>query len=529
MLRQLYILCGFICLGNSPVLSQSPSPSSYPATVSVHLDQRIGAISPYIYGQYLEHVQRDDQCIYPSLWDNQSPFADKSGLRRDVIAAARELGVPVVRWPGGCFADVYDWEDGIGPQSERPVRINKHWGGEEPNHFGTDEFLRWCQLVGTEAYINANLGTGTLDDCLNWLEYCNGNTSTPQGKRRKANGHSKPYDVAFWGIGNETFAKWEAGYMDAKTYAATLTEWAGAVRQQSPKTKIMAVGSMSADVPEWDRALLDQAGHLFDYLTFHAYGVCNGNRADYESVAFTPVYFEQRLRKMIAVLDEFAWKRTNQEPIRISMDEWNIRHHRDGGLTRKDPRTQQDAVFAAGVLNTMIRLSPRVGMANYVFLVNGNGVMLVNSNQVVKTPLFHLFKQYGEWMQGDALNATVNSPMIQPPTPSAHYPNYKFPADFKSPESPYLDVTAALKDRNTLAVAIVNRHGHSSANVELDLPKGFVPQTVWTLHHEDIFAANSFDAPDRVSPTVRQLNGNKWSSPPHSVSIILCKRSGGFF
>ena len=143
-----FILVGSFCAGT---LAQA----QYSAKVSVQIDKPIGRISPYIYGQYLEHVQREDECIYPSIWDDKSPFADKSGLRKDVIAAARELGVPVVRWPGGCFADVYHWRDGIGPQEKRPVRENKHWGGEEPNNFGTDEFLRWCKLVGTDAYINA--------------------------------------------------------------------------------------------------------------------------------------------------------------------------------------------------------------------------------------------------------------------------------------------------------------------------------------------------------------------------------------
>lgn len=123
-------------------------------------------------------------------------------------------------------------KDGIGPQSQRPVRENKHWGGEEPNNFGTDEFLAWCEQVGADAYINANLGTGTLQECLDWLEYCHGAPDSPQGKRRAANRRSEPYEVDFWGLGNETFGKWEAGNMDAPTYSKTLTKWAAAVREK---------------------------------------------------------------------------------------------------------------------------------------------------------------------------------------------------------------------------------------------------------------------------------------------------------
>jgi alpha-L-arabinofuranosidase len=494
-----------LLLGGVSVANSATS-SNYAATVSVDLDQRIGAINACIYGQYLEHVQREDECIYPSIWDSKSEFANETGLRRDVIAAAKELGVPVVRWPGGCFADVYQWKDGIG--KARPVRENKHWGGEEPNHFGTDEFLRWCKLVGSDAYINANLGTGTLDECLDWLNYCNATNQR----------------VQFWGIGNETFAPWEAGHMDAKTYSETLAKWAHAVREKSPRIKIMAVGSMSADDSDWDRAVLEKAGNEIDYLTIHNYGISTGNRSDFEAVAFTPVYFEQRLRKMLSVVAEFSARRTNAEPIRLALDEWNIRHQKNGKLDRRDPRTQQDAVFAAGVLNSMIRLSPHVAMANYVFLVNGNGMMLVNSNQIVKTPLFHLFKQYGEWMRGDALVTKVDCLMVQPPTPKAHYPKYEFPADFKAPESPYLDAIAAMRDENILIIALVNRHEAAAAKVVLKLPRGFVPQKIWALHHEDVFAANTFANPYLVTPNIRPMKESKLNCPAHSVSLIYCER-----
>lgn len=497
----IWALCGGWISGASV-----EGPSSYDAKVSVDLNQPIGVINRNIYGQYLEHVEREDESIYPSIWDNTSKFADETGLRRDVIAAAKELGVPVVRWPGGCFADVYHWRDGIGPQESRPNRENKHWGGMEPNHFGSDEFLRWCQLVGCESYINVNLGTGTLKECLDWLKYCN----------------SPDQRVAFWGIGNETFGKWEAGHMDAETYATTLASWASAVREKDESVKIVGVGSMSADDSSWDRAVLGKTADKIDFLTIHNYGVSTGRSEDYEAFVFTPVYFEQRLRKMLAVVDEFSAKRANREPIRLALDEWNIRHYQNGKFNRQDPRTQQDAVFAAGVLNSLIRLSPRVAMANYVFLVNGNGVMLVNSNQVVKTPLFHLFKQYGEWMHGDALVTKVDCPTVRPPSPQAHSLEFVAPADYRAPESPYLDVVAA-RNANGLTIALVNRHATDVAKVMLDLPQGFAPQKVWTLHDDDLFAANTFQNPERVTPVIQSTEGDQWNCPPHSISLIFCE------
>lgn len=488
-------------------LVAAPAESNYSAIVTIDAGRGLGPISPHIYGQYLEHVQREDECIYPSIWDDTSPFADALGLRRDVMAAARELGVPVVRWPGGCFADVYHWRDGVGSQSRRPVRTNAHWGGEEPNHFGTDEFLRWCREVGSAAYINANLGTGTLEECLAWLDYCNATN------RR----------VQFWGIGNETFGEWEAGHMDAATYARTLAQWAAAVRRADPQIQILGVGSMSANNPQWDRAVLRRAGNLIDLLTIHAYGYSTGAPDEFLAIAFTPVYFEHRLRKILRVMDEFAAHRTNATPVRLALDEWNIRHYRDGQLNRRSPRTLQDAVFVAGVLNAMVRLSPRVAMANYVFLVNGNGVMLVNRDQIVRTPLFHVFQQYGRWMCGEALPATVVCPTTTPPPPQAHTPKHKPPADFRPVAQPWLDVAAARQADGTLSVALVNRHPDAAARTTLQLPRGYSAIKVWTLFDADVFAANTFAEPNRLRPEVKELTERFWTCPPHSVSLILCK------
>src|SRR5690606_34662235 len=159
----------------------------------------VGEISPHIYGQYLEHVEAHEETIYPSLWNAQHPAADAMGVRTDVTSEVRKLGVPIVRWPGGCFADVYHWEDAIGPQEQRKPKPNLHWKGMESNQFGTDEFLRWCELAGVEPYINVNLGSGTLDEALRWLEYCNGAADTPQGKRRAENGRVEPWGVKYWG------------------------------------------------------------------------------------------------------------------------------------------------------------------------------------------------------------------------------------------------------------------------------------------------------------------------------------------
>ncbi|MDF2720494.1 MAG: alpha-N-arabinofuranosidase [Paenibacillus sp.] len=496
-------------------------------TVTLFPNRKLGEISPYIYGQYFEHVEN---CIYPSVWDGSSPKSNETGLREDVIEAVKELGAPIVRWPGGCFADFYHWEDGIGPRHERPVRKNFHWGGLESNQFGTDEFLEWCRLVGTEPYLNLNLGTGTLDEALRWQDYCNGKDDTSDVLRRKANGHEEPYGVRYWGIGNETFGDWEAGCMDAETYGRTLANWARFLRQHQPGVKLLGVGSIYGNNPEWDRTVLKHAGRLLDYLTFHLYGstLDRTTGEEYNNVVYTPAFFEQRARRVISDLEHMRQANKWSRPVRISMDEWNIRHYErsENGridLNRHSMRNLQDALFAAGIFNTMIRLSPHIGMANYVFLVNGNGVLRVNETDVLKTSLYYVFQQFARWMQGTAVDVHVDGPRESDWRPQVNRPNDPN-ADNANIHPNVLDAAAAVHDDGTIAVSLVNRSHDESGEVQLNLPDGFVIRQVWTLHHEHVYAGNDFVQPDRLKPTVQTVNdaANRWTCPPHSIVLLLC-------
>lgn len=502
--------------------------------ITVLEGNRPGLINPYIYGQYLEHLE---DCIYPCIWDERSPFADEWGNRQDVIAAVRELGAPIVRWPGGCFADFYHWEDGIGPGAERPVRRNFHWGGLESNRFGTDEFLRWCESIGTEPYINFNLGTGTLDEALRWMDYAIGEDDTADVRRRRANGREQPYRVRHWGIGNETYGPWEAGQMDAEAYGKKLRNWSEFVRKMQPDAQILGVGSHGGGLARgydgsdanWDRAVLREAGHRIDYLTFHLYGssVDRVSGEEYENVAYTPAYFEKRLRRMLAAIDEYS-DTSGARPVRISMDEWNIRHYVPDGdgkyrLNRGSPRNLQDAVFTAGVLNAMIRLSPRVAMANYVFLVNGNGVMKASDTEVLKTPLYYVFQQYARWFAGEAAAIVSEGPVKTGIRPQVNNPGFVC-EETDDLAAPVVDAAASWNPDGTLAVSLVNRHPAEAAEARLALPEGYAPLEAWTLHHADVYAANDFGAHDRVVPVqsdVREWSG-AWSCPAHSVVLLRC-------
>lgn len=476
----------------------------------------------------MEHL---DDCIYPSVWDDSSPLSDETGLRKDVVEALRQLSVPVVRWPGGCFADIYHWEDGVGPRTKRPVRRNWNWGGLESNQFGTDEFINWCRQIGAEPYINVNLGSGTLVEALRWIDYCNGTLESQDVLNRKANGRAEPYGVKYWGIGNETWSSWEVGQMDADSYARTLKNWLHFIQQNEPDAELLAVGSSGGRDPSWDRKVLETAGNQFHYLTTHlyAYSVDREQGKEYYPIVFSPVYFRQSLEQMLKTVDECEL-RTDRE-MRLAMDEWNIRHFVQVGennyrLLRNSPRNLQDALFAAGILNMMIQLSPRIGMANYVFLINSNGVMNVSPSRIVKSPLFYVFQQYARWMQGTAVESVVNSPECIAPLPQLNHPLRR--SHYPPKKVGYLDSAAACHDDGTLVLSLINRHQSESMHVKLVLPDGYGAKEQWTLHHSNIYAANDMTNPDQVIPVTERIQEKveTIACPAHSLILVRCTRNG---
>ena len=417
-------------------------------------------ISPDIYGQYLEHVE---DCVEPGLITEQ-------GLSEDVIEAARDLGVPAIRWPGGCFADVYHWRDGIGP--DRPARPNWHWGnGEvESNRFGTHEFLDWCEQVGATPYINVNLGSGDLIEALRWLDYCSGSADTADVLARRANGRTDPWRVGYWGIGNETWGSWEAGWMDAGRYADVLDNWAGFFHKYDPDATIVGVGSSEGLDPDWDRTVLQRAGSQLGLLSLHVYAATVIGEADQRRSGLVqfPSYLEQRITAMAGLVREH--NRVNGHDVGIALDEWNIRHWRraaDGyHLDRADPRSGSDALCAAGFFHSMIKNADVVRMANYVFLVNGNGVLDARGGGCRPTTLAAIFQAYRRNLHGAALPVTVDGgPVVPTARLASGHPDGVADGRASAQQTalsampstlPALDVVAS-RAENVIRLALINR------------------------------------------------------------------------
>ena len=203
--------------------------------IAVDPARRVGRLDRNVFGGFVEHLGR---CVYGGLYDEGSPLSDAEGFRIDVLDLLRELRMGVLRWPGGNFASNYHWTDGIGPKESRPHRPELAWGGVDTNSFGTDEFLRYCATLGTDPYICLNMGTGTLEEALGWIEYCNEERRTHWAQRRAANGRAEPYGVTYWGLGNEMYGHWQVGALSAEEYVAEATRWARAIRMLDPDVKL---------------------------------------------------------------------------------------------------------------------------------------------------------------------------------------------------------------------------------------------------------------------------------------------------
>ena len=207
--------------------------------IDIDLDRRIAPIDRRIFGQFIEHLGR---CIYGGIYDEGSPLSDAQGFRRDVLDAIRPLRIPILRWPGGNFVSGYHWIDGVGPKSERPRKSELAWLAEEPNRFGTDEFIAYCRAIDAEPFICVNMGSGTMDEAQAWVEYANGTGNTHWANLRRRHGHAEPYGVRYWGLGNEMWGSWQIGNSSAEDYVKKARSFATVMKRTDPTIQLIGCG-----------------------------------------------------------------------------------------------------------------------------------------------------------------------------------------------------------------------------------------------------------------------------------------------
>lgn len=416
----------------------------------------LGDLDRNVFGGFVEHLGR---CVYGGIFDEGSPLADEHGFRKDVLGLLRELRPAVLRWPGGNFVSNYHWSDGIGPAGERPRRPELAWGGEEPNRFGTDEFLAYCAELGAAPYICLNMGTGTLAEALAWVEYCNGAGDTAWARRRRAGGRERPYGVRYWGLGNEMYGSWQVGAVSAEEYVREATRWARAIRMLDPDAVLVSCGMTGWS--DWDRVVVDGLAPLVDLHSIHLYT----GSADYWTNVLQPHQAERAIRGTRALIERAAYNQSITRPPRIAYDEWNVWFRtRDGALEER--YTFADALAVATYLNIFVRNCAWVRMANLAQLVNAIAPVVTTPQTAVTQPIYHPLLLHARAALDQAVDVHVTGPQVEP-LAGEHRSRWPHRVADLGPFD--LVDAAATAGRGRLAVTLVNRGPDAPETAELVL------------------------------------------------------------
>ncbi len=368
----------------------------------INVDIRKGKIDKNIYGHFSEHLGR---CIYEGLWvGRDSPIPNQNGIRSDVVNALRKIKIPVLRWPGGCFADEYHWKDGIGKYENRPKMVNVHWGGVvENNHFGTHEFLELCEMIGAEPYICGNVGSGTVQEMREWIEYLTFDGKSPMADLREKNGRSNPWKIKFFGVGNENWGC--GGNMRAEYYADLFRRYSCYIRDFSGNKIYKIAGGAPGDNYNWTEVLMREASKFMDGISLHHYTVPGpdwqnkGSATDFTEHDWIKtmkktLYMDELITKHSAIMDKYD----PNKRIGLIVDEWGTWYDVEPGtnpgfLYQKN--TLRDALVAAITLNIFNNHCDRVKMANIAQTVNVlQAIIHTEGEKMILTPTYHIFDMY---------------------------------------------------------------------------------------------------------------------------------------
>lgn len=483
------------------------------ATIKIDIDHVIDAIDPHIYGIFMEPIgfnrpELKFNTLYGPLYDPKSPIADKNGFRTDMLDAARELQLTQMRWPGGNFVANYDWRDGIGPKEKRPRRMDLAWGVVESNQVGTDEWVQLNKEIGTENVVCINMGTGTLQDALAWVQYCNAPVGSYWADKRAENGHPEPYGIKYWCLGNEVDgAPWIMGYKNADDYVKFAIEAAKVMSHSSPDTKLEFIANGpsnykdSLDWVDWTWTVVKNLYGIADYLSMHRYWDNTDNY--YVFVGERALDLDERINIIagqIKAVDAIRKKK----PMYISVDEW-APPFRGGHLS---------TLALAQYFNAFIRHADMVKMANYTLLTS---ILSRDpkTDATYKSPAFHAFKLFSTRCRGTALATAVNCDTFRT---SDHYAHI-----------PYLDVSSVYDEKaKQVIINVVNRHKDEAIATDIQNVAGAFTgtATVSLLTSDDITnKPYTYEARDTYAPKTEQVaaQGAKlhYVFPAHSFTQIV--------
>ncbi len=490
------------------------------AQVTIHADQGKYKINKEIYGQFAEHL---GSCIYGGLWVGEnSPIPNVNGYRTDVVEALKKLQVPVLRWPGGCFADDYHWRDGIGPKNERPTLRNNNWGGTiEDNSFGTHEFLNLCEMLGCEPYISGNVGSGTVQEMAQWVEYMTSEGDTPMARLRRQNGREKPWRVKYFGIGNEAWGC--GGNMTPEYYSNEFRRYNTYLRDQ-PGNRLYRIASGASDYDyNWTRVLMQNIGQRMNALSVHYYTVRDWGRKG-KATAFSDDEYlltldkcldvENVIRRHCRIMDETD----PQKRIGLMVDEWGTWWDEEPGTIAGhlyQQNSMRDAMVAALMLNIYHKFTDRVRMANIAQMVNVLQAMILTDQKgtghMVLTPTYHVFEMYKDFQEATHLPLDLRCDSVK--ASNGH-------------SIPLISATAARAKDGSLVVAMANTSLTKEQTVQVGIEGATAHEvTGKVLTSKRMNDFNDFEHTDVVKPVefkdARLKNGTLTVKMPVGSIVVL--------
>jgi alpha-N-arabinofuranosidase len=513
-------------LFGAAISGQSASSLGSPARVYVDSRRTIAPLNRNLFGSFLEHLGR---AIYEGIYDPGSKLSDSNGFRNDVLNEIRQLGVPIIRYPGGNFVSGYNWLDGVGPKKDRPRTLDKAWDTIESNQFGTNEFMAWCKAVGTEPLMGLNLGTGTAEDAAALVEYCNVEKGTRWSDLRRQHGIADPYKVQHWCLGNEMDGPWQIGHMSATEYGLKAADAARQMRYVDPSLKLIACGSSGPFMPtylEWDREVLEQCYQYVDGLSLHRYFGNNerdsgGDTSKYLALNLS---MERQIAETLAVCDLVRGLKRSPKKLWLSFDEWNVwyrtttgdavdGHRQEAPHLLEEVYNLEDALLVGGLINSLMRNADRVHLACLAQLINVIAPIMTDANGTLRQTIYYPYSWALQFARGAVLDLLVESSTYEVSGLD---------------QVGHLDVAGSLdRGDGKLCLFVLNRDLSKAHDVEIvwedAAPARVISASVLT--GDDLKASNTFAAPKRVVPqslAAPSASGSKtkFEVPAHSYSCI---------
>jgi len=481
-------LLAFICLLTLSVTAQTST-----SKIIIHTDLGKNVINKEIYGQFAEHL---GTCIYGGIWVGEnSPIPNTKGYRNDVLNALKDLHIPVLRWPGGCFADEYHWMDGIGPREKRPKMSNNNWGGViEDNSFGTNEFFNLCELLGCEPYLSGNVGSGTVEEMAKWVEYITSAGDSPMARLRRLNGRDKPWKLKYLGVGNES---WGCGGSMTPDYYSDLYRRYSTYCREYDGNKLFKIGSGASDYDyKWTETLMKNVGDRMQGVSLHYY-TCKGwngskgsatkfDKSEYMWTMNKSLEIEDVLKKHIAIMDQYDPK----HKVGLMVDEWGTWWDQEPGSHSAlyQQNTMRDAFVAAMTLNIFNKYTERVKMSNIAQVVNVlQAMILTDGPKMVLTPTYHVFEMYKVHMGATYLPIDIQCDSLVSN-------DKKFAA---------VSVSASKDTKGLIHITLANVDPDKEQKITIDLPDVKLTKVTGTiLTAKTIDSYNTFESPNVVTPAV---------------------------